>query len=395
MPPMLMNRRALIRCAPAGLLLMTGLPAQAADAAVPSALPAPDDSLWARRRELFAQLLPERMAQLGVPGAQAVLLREGRPAWSVALGRRGPAASGDDGAPVQADTVFEAASMSKPLFAYLVLLQVQAGRLALDQPVMALMPGEVFDPPQDWQRLITPRMLLAHTSGLPNWRPGDSGPSERDGPLELLFRPGLRYEYSGEGYFYLQRLLEHLSGLPLQALAEQQLFKPLGMPGSSFVLTPSVRARRARGHDEANQPLPPSEYRHANAAYTLFTTAGDYARFVAEMLRATTADGTGPAPLLRDPALRAELLAHQVAATTRQPIARPGTARGQSVFWGLGWGIDTSAQGDIAYHSGTNRTGFRCYSQFCPARGSGLVLMSNSLMGDRLWRQLVGVMGDL
>lgn len=382
-----LSRRTLLRrAAAAGLGAAAGLPDLAA---------ADDASLWTRRRELFAQLLPERMAQLGVPGAQAVLLREGRPAWSVALGRRGPAASGDDGGPVQADTVFEAASMSKPLFAYLALLQVQAGRLALDQPVMELMPGEVFDPPQDWQGLITPRMLLAHTSGLPNWRPGDSGPSEMDGPLQLLFRPGLRYEYSGEGYFYLQRLLEHLSGLPLQTLAEQLLFKPLGMSASSFVLTPAIRARRARGHDEANQPLPPSEYRHANAAYTLFSSAGDYARFIAEMLRATAADGTGPAPLLHDPALRAELLAHQVAATTREPIARPGTARGQSVFWGLGWGMDTSAQGDIAYHSGTNRSGFRCYSQFCPARGSGLVLMSNSLRGNRLWRQLVAVMGDL
>jgi CubicO group peptidase (beta-lactamase class C family) len=378
-----LSRRTLLRrAAAAGLFAAAGQPGSAAV----------DDSLWARRRELFAQLLPERMAQLGVPGAQAVLLREGGPAWSVALGRRGPA---DTDAAVQADTVFEAASMSKPLFAYLVLLQVQAGRLGLDQPVMELLPQEVFTPAQDWQRLITPRMLLAHTSGLPNWRPGDSGPSERDGPLELLFRPGLRYEYSGEGYFYLQRVLEHLSGLPLQALAEQQLFKPLGMTGSSFVLTPSIRARRARGHDEAGQALPPSEYRHANAAYTLFSTASDYALFLADVLRATATDLAGSTPLLREPALRAELLAHQVAATTRQPIARPGTARGQSVFWGLGWGLDTSAQGDIAYHSGTNRTGFRCYSQFCPARGSGLVLMSNSLMGDRLWRQLVAVMGDL
>lgn len=377
-----MSGRRLILRASAGLLLASGLPARAAAA--------DDAALWARRRELLAELLPEQMAQLGVPGAQAVLLREGQPAWSMDQGQLQAQAS----APVRADTVFEAASMSKPLFAYLALLQVQAGRIALDQPVMQRLP-EVFTPRQEWQRLITPRMLLAHCSGLPNWRPGDSGEDELQGPLELLFKPGLRYEYSGEGYFYLQRLLEHVSGLPLQTLAEQQLFQPLGMAHSSFVLTPQIRSLRARGHDESGAVLPASEYRHANAAYTLFTSASDYARFLAEMLRATRPDGAGPAPLLRDPALRQALLAHQVSASTRVPITRPGPARGQAVFWGLGWAVDSSAQGDIAYHSGTNRTGFRCYSQFSPARNSGLVLMSNSLAGDRLWRALVAQVGDL
>lgn len=379
-----MSDRRLILQASAGLLLAAGLPGRA------SATTTADNSLWARRRELLAALLPEQMAQLGVPGAQAVLLRAGQPAWSLALGQRQAQAP----SPVLADTAFEAASMSKPLFAYLALLQAQAGRIDLDQPVMERLP-EVFAPAQDWQRLITPRMLLAHSSGLPNWRPGDSGEDERQGPLELLFRPGLRYEYSGEGYFYLQRLLEHVSGQPLQALAEQQLFQPLGMAHSSFVLTPTIRSLRARGHDESGAVLPASEYRHANAAYTLFTSASDYALFLAEMLRATRPAGAGPAPLLRDPALRQALLAHQVAASTRVPITRPGTARGQAVFWGLGWAVDVSAQGDIAYHSGTNRTGFRCYSQFSPARDSGLVLMSNSLAGDRLWRTLVAQVGDL
>lgn len=329
--------------------------------------------------------MPALMAELKVPGAQAVLLQDGAPAWSASWGR-----CEQGGAPVRADTVFEAASMSKPLFAYLVLQQVQAGRLSLDRPVMDDLP-ETFSPPQPWQRLITPRMLLMHTSGLPNWRP-DAGPSENDGPLQLLFKPGERYAYSGEGYFYLQRMLELVTGLPLEALARQHLFEPLGMGDSSFVLTPAVRRQRARGHDEEGQVLPASEYQHANSAYTLFTTAGDYARYLAELLRPEPRSAQAlNAGLLR------EMLSHQVATPppAREPIPRPGTANGQSVFWGLGWGLNTTAQGDIAYHSGTNSTGFRCYSQFSPSRRSGLVIMSNSLAGNRLWARVVAAIGDL
>lgn len=367
-------RRALLG-ASLGLLLTPALPCRAAP-----------DARWPQCRDWLADAMPGLLAELGVPGAQAVLLQDGLPAWSDCWGR---CEQGGQTA-VQADTVFEAASMSKPLFAYLVLQQVQAGRLALDRPVLDYLP-EIFAPPQPWQALITARMLLTHTSGLPNWRP-EAGPSENEGPLQLLFKPGQRYEYSGEGYFYLQRVLERLTGLPLEELARQQLFEPLGMHNSSFVLTPAIRRQRARGHGEQSQVLPASEYLHANSAYTLFTTAGDYALYLAELMRADRS----AAHALKAEALQ-EMLSHQVAAPApaREPIPRPGAAQGRAVFWGLGWGINTTALGDIVYHSGTNSTGFRCYSQFSPSRRSGLVLMSNSLAGNRLWSRVVAAIGDL
>jgi CubicO group peptidase (beta-lactamase class C family) len=77
---------------------------------------------------------------------------------------------------------------------------------------------------------------------------------------------------------------------------------------------------------------------------------------------------------------------------------RPGAARSdpaQPVFWGLGWGINTSSQGDIVYHSGSNSSGFRCYSQFSPSRRSALVLMSNGLAGNLLWQRVAAAIGDL
>jgi len=246
---------------------------------------------------------------------------------------------------------------------------------------------ERFEPAQPAQARITARMLLSHSSGLPNWRPGDDA---EHGPLQLGFEPGARFAYSGEGYYYLQRVLERITGLPLQALAERQLFQPLGMGHSGFVLTPALDALRARGHDEAGRPLPASDYRRANAGYTLYTSAADYARFIAALLepRPGAAHALGAE-------WRSAMLAPQLEAGDRQPLPRPARARGDRVFWSLGWAVERGAQGLIAYHSGTNSTGFRCFSQFAPARGSGLVLMSNGLAGNKLWQRLLALLGDL
>ena len=323
--------------------------------------------------------LQDALADLPVPGASLVLLRNGQLAGSAHCG---VLAAGQP-APVDAETVFEAASMSKPVFAYLVLQQVQRGRLDLDRPVVHYLPQEIFKPPQTWQRTITARMLLTHRSGLPNWRPEAD---EATGSLRITSAPGERFSYSGEGYFYLQRVLEQITGTPLQALAERELFKPLGMTRSSFFsLTP-----RARGHDVQGQPLPVSHYPEANAAYTLFCSAEDYARCLAELLNGDRS----AAHSLNAPMLQA-MLAHETVADDREPIARAGQASGTAVFWGLGWAINATAQGDIAYHTGTNSSGFRCYCQFSPSRRSGLVMMCNGLAGKQLWQRLIAQIGDL
>ncbi|MCV2361413.1 beta-lactamase family protein [Paucibacter sp. TC2R-5] len=343
---------------------------------------------WAQGGEvpldLIRQLqgpIPALLQELHVPGTALVLLRQGKPVWSAQFGQ----SEAGTAKPIQADTVFEAASLSKPLFAYLVLQTVQAGQLALDRPVMHYLPQEVFKPQQDWQRLITARMLLTHQSGLPNWR---SDEDERTVSLRIAFEPGQRFNYSGEGYFYLQRVLEAIWGEALQTRAEQQLFKPLGMRHSGFVLTPQLDGLRARGHDAQGRVLPAQAYKEANAAYTLYTTAADYALFLAEMLNT---DRSGSHSL--NAASLQAMLAHATPATDRAPIARPGLAQGLAVFWGLGWGINTTAQGDINYHTGTNSSGFRNYCQFSPSQQTGFVILSNGLNGNQLWMRLMGELG--
>lgn len=341
------------------------------------------------RREEVEQQWPGLMAKLGVPGLALQLIQHGELSEAWHLGRREFGEESSE--PVTAGTVFECASMSKPVFAYLLMQQVQRGRLGLDQPILDFYP-ERFQPPQPAQARITARMLLCHRSGLPNWRSGD----ENRGPLPLKFTPGEGFEYSGEGYFYLQRALEHLLGEPLQTTAERELFAPLGMSSSSFVLTPALEARRARGHGEDGKPLPWSRYERANAAYTLHTTAQDYGRFLAALLR--------PAPTasaLLHEEWRREMLAAQTVAGDRQPLERPGRALdlpGQpaKAYWSLGWILNPMADGSrVIYHTGTNSSGFRAYCQFNPSQGSGLVFLSNSLNGHQLWQSLIKRWGDL
>jgi len=328
------------------------------------------------------RLVPALLAEHHVPGLAIALIRDRQLVWSKGYGVQVAGAS----VAVTPDTVFEAASMSKPILAMLAMQQVDAKRLNLDRPMVAYGP-EALVPDQPEKRRVTARMLLSHTSGYPNWRPGGE---EHEGPLPLMFRPGSRFGYSGEGIFYLQRRIELITGLPLDRLAQRSLFEPLGLQHSDFGWTPHVGTLQATGHDEAGAAQPTSRYLHPNAAYTLYTTANDYARLLVEMLKAER----GASSLLSRAAAK-EMLGHQVAVAAREPVERPGAAVGRAAYWGLGWSINTTDQGDIAHHSGANRTGFRSFSQFSPARGSGLVILTNGAQGDELWKRLVAAIGDL
>lgn len=336
------------------------------------------------REEVIAtidRLVPRLMEEHHVPGVSIALIDEGRVAWSKAYGVSDAA----KGTPVTAETLFEAASMSKPVFAILALQLADKGRLDLDRPLVEYW-SEPVVPDQPGRRHITARMAVSHTTGLPNWRPGEE---EREGPLPLLFEPGTRFGYSGEGVFYLQRVVEQLTGQPLDLLARAALFDPLGLKRSSFAWSPEVERVLASGYGEDGSFLTRSKYTHPNAAYTLYTTAEEYAGIIVEVMNAVR----GRSKVLSEASAR-EMLRPQVALDARDPIERPFSGEGRSVQWGLGWSLNATAGGDIFHHSGANRTGFRCFSQFSLDRQSGLVIMTNGLGGGELWTRLVATIGD-
>ena len=275
--------------------------------------------------------------------------------WTAQAGVRDRAS----GTPVDADTVFEAASLSKPVFAYAVLQLVDEDLLELDRPLIEYAEhDELADVAHDPRHArLTARLLLDHAGGLPNWRPNG-------GKLEFESDPGTKWRYSGEGFVLLQRIVEARVGASLEELARNLVFEPLGMERTSYVWNPAFAANVAFPHDETGTSRPSRQLTEPNAAYSLLTTASDYARFLSALMR-----GEG-----LDEATRRELLEPQVAVD-------PGVA------WGLGVGLEEHADGHAFWHWGHNG-GYRAYTVTYPARDLALVWFTNSDHGMRLLRDL-------
>lgn len=169
----------------------------------------------------------ERAMRLaGVPGASAALVERDQVVWSEGFG----VCRGQSGDLVSADTVFAVASLSKPPFAHTVLRLCNRGVLDLDTPLAELDPEPYdaygLDPHAPELRRVTARHVLSHTSGLGNFEESNVG--------RIGFPPGSRWHYSGEGYLYLQTVVEHLTGLPLEQVADAEVFEPLGMTSTSY-----------------------------------------------------------------------------------------------------------------------------------------------------------------
>ena len=288
---------------------------------------------------------------------------------------------------VDEKTMFEACSMSKPVFAYLVLKLVEQGKLDLDKPLYDYLPEKFICEDEDYPKQITARMILSHTSGLPNWRKGSE---ENESPLPIYFKPGTKFQYSGEGIYYLQRVVEHITNESLESFAKRTLFDRLGLESTSFVWTEKLNPQIATGHNTDGKCNERKKYLHGNAAYTLYTTSDEYAKLIIEIMK----PGNQNDYSLSNSMIK-EMLTHQVRVDTRDVIDRPGRNLGLQGFRGLGWAIDSTISGDVIYHSGSNQTGFRCYSQFSPKDGSGIVIMTNGENGSELWQRLIKVIGDL
>jgi len=305
------------------------------------------------------QQVPPLLKEAAIPGLSMALIRDGKTYWIGTFGVK----DSKTGAAVTDQTIFEAASLSKPVFAYGVLKLVDQGKLDLDTPLSQYLPKPYIagDPRLD---KITARYVLSHRTGFPNWRSGDA--------LTIFFTPGERFSYSGEGFVYLQKVVEQITGKPLNDYMTEAVFVPLHMTSSSYVWRPDYDARTATPHDGAGQPGDKWKPNEPTAAATLQTTAGDYALFVEALL-----NGTG----LKPETLR-EMERPQVAV---DPECRNCTDRApkelsKSIFWGLGIGIQETPQGESLWHWGDNGR-FKAYVVAYPKQKTGVVLFMNGENG--------------
>jgi len=314
---------------------------------------------------------PKLMSEHNTPGVSVALVENDAIAWRKTFG----VTCAGSATPVEHDTVFEACSMSKPLFAYEVLKLVEQGRLDLDRPLV-----EYLDEPRTFpdprQAKVTARMVLTHTSGLPNWREG--GWRTGDEPV-LGFEPGTEFRYSGEGVWYLQQVVEHLIGERMEPWMQKSLLEPLEMTDSSYVWQDERYPRQAAcGHDlKGTLKTDRPHYDRENAAFSLYTTPTDYARFLIEIMKP---DRTAP---------------HSLSAETVQAMLAPSFDTGEDNVWrGLGWAVTVTDDDTYASHSGANGTGFRCYCRFRPAEHRGIVIMTNAIGGADVWQGIMKAVED-
>ncbi|WP_349311640.1 serine hydrolase domain-containing protein [Brevundimonas subvibrioides] len=216
---------------------------------------------------------------------------------------------------LDAGSVFEAASLSKPLVAYLTLRLVDEGKLDLDAPLLSYVPTLPLPAADPRSAGVTLRSALSHSTGLTG---------DETSQLTFTAEPGSTFAYYPAGYRLVQRVIEAVEDMPFNDVMQREVFDPLGMTDSSFVWRDEFAPRFAARHDALGAALSrrPGPDAPANAAASLLTTPKDYGRFLAAVL-----DGEG---LL--PSAHAAMLTPQIEVT--------GT--GGRVKWGLGWGLEPS-----------------------------------------------------
>ncbi len=266
--------------------------------------------------------------------------------------------------PVGPDTIFQAASLGKPVFAYAVLSLAHEKKFDLDRPLVEYLGGSYkhrqrpftalsdTDGPTDTQKdkrfaKITARMVLSHTAGLPNWANGK--------PLVLIADPGKDFHYSGEGYILLQRAVEAATHQSLEQVVQERVFTPLHMAHSSFLATDSEAAAQGYGRDGKLQNVP---LRAPLAPTSLRTTLADYVNFLDALL----------------------VLPQDVSPFGQMRLARIVAAAKLHVAWGYGLGLEDVHDRLTIFHMGSN-PGFYSFFALEPETGDGALFFTNSENG--------------
>ncbi|MTI31815.1 serine hydrolase, partial [Xanthovirga aplysinae] len=301
---------------------------------------------------------------------------------------------------LKVDHVFYGASFSKAVFGYIVAHLTEQGILDLDTPLQDYVDIAIPDLPveKDWRNLrdlkgdiryqkITARMCLSHTTGLPNWR-WINNPGEK---LRILFEPGAKYSYSGEGLHLLQEIIEHITGKKLEVLAKEIVFDPLKMHNTSYLWDEKFKEHFCYGHSSDQLKLPRDiELDDASAAGSMETTLEDYSKFVKHLMEVHSSK-SAVTKLMFYPNIRIRSKAQF------GPLAQQITNEndGIELSYGLGWGLLNSPFGFGAFKEGHSE-GFQHYTIIFPERKIGIIIMSNSDNAESIFKELLEIsIGDI
>jgi CubicO group peptidase (beta-lactamase class C family) len=329
-------------------------------------------------RPLETFTLSERMAHHGVPGVSIAVIDGGEIAWAKGYGVRDV----DTGEPVTPATLFQAASISKPVSVMGMLRLAQVGLLDLDAPVDRYLKSWAL-PPYDFDEPVTLRRLASHTAGttvhgFPGYsrsagRPGTAGVLRGEGntdPVVVDIEPGSEYRYSGGGTTILQMVVEDVTGRPFPEYMADAILGPLGMEHSTFEqpLPEDRLDEAASGYRPDGTEVEEGWHVYPEmAAAGLWTTPTDLARLALEVQRSLKGESN-------------RVLTRSVATLMLEPV------RGS---YGLGFGTDPE-EGRFG-HGGANE-GFRA-TLVAFRDGRGVVVMTNSDRGGDLYQEILAAVG--
>ncbi len=278
--------------------------------------------------------------------------------------------------PVGETTLFEFASMSKPVFGALVVDLASEGVLDLDRPLADYYPHpDLGDDPRAAK--FTARQVLTHQTGLPNWRTDNP-----DGALDIAFEPGTGRRYSGEGYEYLADVLMHVLNTDdrgLDAIFRQRIAIPSGASDTYFVQNAERVARKAKGYADGESFSGDIDYADDGfgAAYSIHSTANDYARLMIGLMNGSTLDDEE----------RSIFFAPQGVSI---PADHPERAIGFS-DQALGYAVYELPIGRIYAHGGNNE-GFSGSSAMQPEKGWAFVVVTNENQANDFILEVTGLM---
>jgi CubicO group peptidase (beta-lactamase class C family) len=299
------------------------------------------------------RFIQKQMDSLKIPAISFAIIQEGKVVYYKATGVKNY-----KGELMDSSTLFEAASMTKPVFAYAVHKLVCQGLLSLDTPLYRYYPYDDIDY-DDRYKLITARMVLSHTSGFPNWRPCGSC------DLTIRFEPGTNYGYSGEGFEYLGFAVKHRLNRKLEDVVAQEVFRPLGMDKASLTANQYVSEHLADGLKDNtewgwnNRSLKP------NVSYSLYTDAKEYSKFVIHLMKESHIPGSA-----------------------FQQMSIPQTEAEPGKWACLGLFMRQTPYGLKYSHSGNNNNRFNSNFEFYKDRDLGYVLFINCHQEPALTKRL-------
>ena len=301
------------------------------------------------------EFVESKMAEMQIPGVSIAIINDANVVYHDIKGF----ADKEVSKPVTSQTIFEGASLSKPLFAYLTMFLVEDGLLDLDKPLYTYL--EFPDIAHDERyKKITARMVLAHNTGLPNWRT-----DFEDNKLFIQFDPGTNFNYSGEGYQYLANVLEHLLATDyrgLEAYYQKKVAVPLQMNITKFIQDESNLMNTAEPYKEGEK-IPKGEVQaEFGAAYGIHSEAKDFSKWLIALM-----ENKG----LSDSSFE-ELFKDQFIIPEDSPYRQEGVAA-----WTLGF-AKAEIGGNTLFGHGGNNPGYTSLFLIDKTKKWGIVVFTNA-----------------